>query len=89
MSRSWPGAFNAPTGLEGECHIFVEDKGDYYTIDDELPQFRAQHAVDQGRGRLSASRLAAGSPHRLFGDLFEPQVRVSENRFPLFRMMVY
>ena len=33
------GAFNAPTGLKGDCHIFVEDKGDYYTIDDALPQF--------------------------------------------------
>jgi hypothetical protein len=33
------GAFNAPTGLEGECHIFVADKGDYYAIDDGLPQF--------------------------------------------------
>ncbi len=40
MSRSWPGAFNAPTGLKGDCHIFVEDKGDYYTIDDALPQFQ-------------------------------------------------
>ena len=33
------GAFNPPTALEGECHIFVKDKGDYYTIDDGLPQF--------------------------------------------------
>jgi hypothetical protein len=33
------GAFNGPTGLEGGCHIFVEDKGDYYEIDDGLPQF--------------------------------------------------
>ena len=33
------GAFNAPTGLKGECHIFVGDKGDYYAIDDALPQF--------------------------------------------------
>jgi hypothetical protein len=33
------GAFNQPTGLEGTCHIFVEDKGDYYEIDDGLPQF--------------------------------------------------
>jgi hypothetical protein len=33
------GAFNKPTALEGECHIFVGDKGDYYAIDDGLPQF--------------------------------------------------
>ena len=33
------GAFNAPSGLKGDCHIFVEDKGDYYAIDDALPQF--------------------------------------------------
>ena len=33
------GSFDAPTGLEGECHIFIGDKGDYYTIDDGLPQF--------------------------------------------------
>lgn len=33
------GAFNKPTGLEPACHIFVEDKGDYYEIDDGLPQF--------------------------------------------------
>jgi hypothetical protein len=33
------GAFNQPTGLKAACHIFVEDKGDYYDIDDGLPQF--------------------------------------------------
>ncbi len=32
------GAFDKPTGLRAECHIFVADKGDYYTIDDGLPQ---------------------------------------------------
>lgn len=32
------GAFDEPTGLRAECHIFVADKGDYYTIDDGLPQ---------------------------------------------------
>lgn len=34
------GAFDRPTGLEAACHIFVEDKGDYYEIDDGLPQFQ-------------------------------------------------
>ena len=33
------GSFDSPTGLEAECHIFVADKGDYYEIDDGLPQF--------------------------------------------------
>lgn len=33
------GSFDAPTGMQGECHIFVADKGDYYEIDDGLPQF--------------------------------------------------
>ncbi|RUM97984.1 GFA family protein [Pseudaminobacter arsenicus] len=33
------GAFDTPSGLKGECHIFVADKGDYYEIDDGLPQF--------------------------------------------------
>jgi hypothetical protein len=33
------GLFDGPTGLEGSCHIFVADKGDYYEIDDGLPRF--------------------------------------------------
>lgn len=33
------GAFDEPSGLAGEAHIFVADKGDYYTIADGLPQF--------------------------------------------------
>jgi hypothetical protein len=33
------GAFEQPSGLQGECHIFVAGKGDYYSIDDGLPQF--------------------------------------------------
>lgn len=33
------GAFEQPSGLKGECHIFVASKGDYYSIDDGLPQF--------------------------------------------------
>lgn len=33
------GTFDRPTGLEGESHIFVADKGDYYEIHDGLPQF--------------------------------------------------
>jgi hypothetical protein len=33
------GTLDYPTGLAGAEHIFVEDKGDYYTLDDGLPQF--------------------------------------------------
>jgi hypothetical protein len=33
------GAFARPSGLVGESHIFVADKGDYYEICDGLPQF--------------------------------------------------
>ncbi len=32
------GAIDAPTGLALKEHIFVADKGDYYTITDGLPQ---------------------------------------------------
>lgn len=33
------GLFDKPTGLKGECHIFLADKGDYYSVDDDLPKF--------------------------------------------------
>jgi hypothetical protein len=33
------GAFDNPSGLHGKVHIFVGDKGDYYKIDDGLPQY--------------------------------------------------
>ena len=32
------GAFDGPTGLRLRGHIFVGEKGDYYEIDDGLPQ---------------------------------------------------
>lgn len=32
------GAFDQPTGTQLGMHIFVADKGDYYTIADGLPQ---------------------------------------------------
>jgi hypothetical protein len=32
------GSFERASGLRGESHIFVADKGDYYSIDDGLPQ---------------------------------------------------
>jgi hypothetical protein len=32
------GAFEAPTGVRLAKHVFVGDKGDYYEIDDGLPQ---------------------------------------------------
>jgi len=33
------GSFEQPSGLRAEAHIFVADKGDYYTIDEGLPQY--------------------------------------------------
>jgi hypothetical protein len=33
------GSLDLPTGLKADRHIYVADKGDYYTIDDGLPQF--------------------------------------------------
>ncbi|MGI9450149.1 MAG: GFA family protein [Geminicoccaceae bacterium] len=33
------GSIERPTGLSIKAHIFVEDKGDYYDLDDALPQF--------------------------------------------------
>jgi hypothetical protein len=38
------GVFDQPSGLVGKSHIFVADKGDYYTIDDGLPQFQRSSA---------------------------------------------
>lgn len=35
------GAFDTPSGLRLESHIFCADKGDYYEIADGLPQFPA------------------------------------------------
>lgn len=33
------GAFDAPTELKIDAHIFCEDKGDFYEITDGLPQY--------------------------------------------------
>lgn len=33
------GLFDQPSGLEPQAHIFVADRGDFYTIADELPQY--------------------------------------------------
>src|SRR5664279_211013 len=34
----WAGTLADPTGLAGAGHIFVADKGDYYTLNDGLAQ---------------------------------------------------
>ena len=41
------GALEMPTGTELDKHIFVAEKGDYYVIDDGLPQ-AAQFDLDAG-----------------------------------------
>ncbi|MCF3643361.1 GFA family protein, partial [Rhizobium sp. TRM95111] len=33
------GAFDGPTELRIACHIYCADKGDYYEIDDGVPQY--------------------------------------------------
>jgi len=33
------GAFDQPTGLKIGVHIFCADKGDYYEIADDAPQY--------------------------------------------------
>ena len=38
------GSFDSPSRLTGEKHIFVADKGDYYAIDDGLPQYARSSA---------------------------------------------
>jgi hypothetical protein len=42
LERDWTGialgAFDSPTGIRLEKHIFVAEKGDYYDIGDGLPQ---------------------------------------------------
>ena len=42
VDRDWTsiamGAFDGSTGLQLERHIFVAEKGDYYNINDGLPQ---------------------------------------------------
>jgi hypothetical protein len=35
------GTLDAPTGLAMEQHIYVADKSDYYTLDDDLPKLEA------------------------------------------------
>jgi hypothetical protein len=38
------GLFDNPTGLVGGYHIYCADKGDFYAIDDGLPQFAASQS---------------------------------------------
>ncbi len=33
------GSIDGPTGVVTAAHIFVADKGDYYRLDDDLPQY--------------------------------------------------
>ncbi len=33
------GCLDAPTGLKVDRHIYVDDKGDYYTIEPDVPTF--------------------------------------------------
>lgn len=35
------GAFDTPSGLVGGYHIYCADRGDFYAITDDLPQYQA------------------------------------------------
>ncbi|MGA8259660.1 MAG: GFA family protein [Arenicellales bacterium] len=35
------GTLNGDTGLTVQAHIYTADKGDYYTLDNDIPQFTA------------------------------------------------
>ena len=35
------GTLDSPSGLKTMRHIYVADKGDYYSIADHIPQFKA------------------------------------------------
>nr|WP_293171322.1 GFA family protein [Nannocystis sp.] len=43
LGRDWTGvamgAFDGPTGTHVHVHVFTREKGDYYRIADEAPQF--------------------------------------------------
>jgi hypothetical protein len=42
----WAGTLADPTGLSSAGHIFVAEKGGYYTLDDGLPQFAGNASDD-------------------------------------------
>lgn len=42
------GSLDSPTGLKLTHHIFCESKGDYYTINDGLPQFTGEPEEAEG-----------------------------------------
>ena len=42
----WAGTLEGPTGLTAAAHIFVADKGDYYEINDDLPQWAGDAPED-------------------------------------------
>ncbi len=41
------GCIDQPTGLVAKEHIYVEWPGDYYTIEDGLPQFATDNPLDE------------------------------------------
>lgn len=45
MTSILAGSFDRPSGLRLSCHIYCTEKGDYYEIDDGLPQFAGDEAV--------------------------------------------
>ncbi len=39
------GCLEPPTKLNTMAHIFVDDKGDYYDIDDDIPQYQQSYGA--------------------------------------------
>jgi hypothetical protein len=42
------GTLDEPTGLHTVAHIFVDSKGDYYDLADDVPRFEASRESDTG-----------------------------------------
>lgn len=41
------GTLDPPTGLQTDCHIFTDSRGDYYEITDDLPRYPGSRHADE------------------------------------------
>jgi len=55
------GSLDQPTGLQLGAHIWVDHRGDYYDIGDDLPKY-AESAVGEGDRRAVPARETAPAP---------------------------
>jgi len=64
------GSLEDPTGLKAAAHIFVQDKGDYYSLEDRLPQhIDGLHGVPLPAQRAASGREFEPAMPRLWYDL--------------------